>query len=179
MGMCTCGYIMFRAQVCVYEYIYLMCLCGYMCLFSIGCSVQVPETSWGVKVSEDVETHVQMSPQSTWETVESEGVSTHTEAWVCPEKAGHLRQDFLFAGSWWQQGYLLLNLLCPLLPLGGPLTFPFHTWTELLSLRWIGPGSAYTSAPHSGLQSCPVSQDPGLLRHLLTAQHIPQMVWNE
>ena len=27
------GYIMVRAQVCVYECIYLMCLCGYTCLF--------------------------------------------------------------------------------------------------------------------------------------------------
>ena len=33
MGVCVCGYIMFRAQVCVYECIYLMCSCGYMCLF--------------------------------------------------------------------------------------------------------------------------------------------------
>ena len=139
--MCMCGCIMVRAQVCVW--VHLSDVFLWISVFvsvSIGCSVQVPETSWGVKVSGDVETHVQMSRHSTWETVESEGVSTQTEAWVCPEQPGHLRQDFLFADSWWQQGHLLLNLLCPLLPPGGLLTLtppiPHLDWTPVSELHW-------------------------------------------
>ena len=61
----VCEYGMFWAQVCVCECIYLnVFMCVYVFVSdSIGYSVGVPETSWGIKASGDAETHLQMSRQ--------------------------------------------------------------------------------------------------------------------